>query len=562
MKRRPVACLVALALGLAVDSTADDWFRAGPDAGTVTALATHSTDPETALAGTHFGGIFRTIDGGESWSPSGLRGLEILVVEYSTADPTVVFAGLSRWSRGGAAGGVYRSDDGGLSWVPARAGLEDGSYPPDSPHYHYYEVSGLALDPRDPSVAWAATEKGLFKTIDSGSSWSYEPQFGQRRPFSVAVTSTDPAEVFLSWVYGGVYTSKDGGVSWEDASAGLEYVYNGEVGVRNVYRMIETSWWPGALIAIGESNGVVFFDPETREWSGVRIYLGPRGAYNERWLTDIEAGSPGTQNVWLATGWDGIIHSGSGGESWAYTESVGIECLLAGQRESYLHIPALAVFAGEGDRLLASADNRGVMRSFDRGETWHPASSGLSNTFVSSFVVGPSQPPKLAVATVGHGLFYSEDGGEAWWEVLSGDVHPCSYLSPIAWANPPPDCWRWTEIRRTFDGELLVRGECGIYASSNQGATWRPVDEPVRWPLAELRDGLVRYAETSAEAFVSADSGVSWQQCGALPGPGWAGQGIKQLAVQRTNQLHVSVGRPEVVLNLVAQLIVDDGPLS
>ena len=64
----------ALTLLLATPSRAG-WVSHGPEGGTVTALAVDSASPSTVYAGTFGGGVFKTTNGGGSWSAvnSGLR---------------------------------------------------------------------------------------------------------------------------------------------------------------------------------------------------------------------------------------------------------------------------------------------------------------------------------------------------------------------------------------------------------------------------------------------------------------------------------------------------------
>src|SRR2546426_5794977 len=58
---------LTLTLLLATPSRAG-WVSHGPEGGTVTALAVDSASPSTVYAGTFGGGVFKTTDGGESWS--------------------------------------------------------------------------------------------------------------------------------------------------------------------------------------------------------------------------------------------------------------------------------------------------------------------------------------------------------------------------------------------------------------------------------------------------------------------------------------------------------------
>jgi hypothetical protein len=70
----------------------------------VTALAISRGDPRTLLAGTRAGGVFRSTDGGATWSAfsTGLTTLAITRLAFDPQDPLVAYAGT--WD-----GGVFKA---------------------------------------------------------------------------------------------------------------------------------------------------------------------------------------------------------------------------------------------------------------------------------------------------------------------------------------------------------------------------------------------------------------------------------------------------------------------
>ena len=73
--------------------------------------------------------------------------------------PTTLYAGTARGTPGG---GVFKSTDGGASWSPVNTGLT----------YTSLHVPALALDPTTPTTLYAGTDDGVFKSTDGGGSWS------------------------------------------------------------------------------------------------------------------------------------------------------------------------------------------------------------------------------------------------------------------------------------------------------------------------------------------------------------------------------------------------------
>jgi photosystem II stability/assembly factor-like uncharacterized protein len=59
-------------------------------------------------------------------------------------------------------GGVFKSTDGGSSWSGVNSGL---------PARQYYAPVALAIDPKNPSTLYAGTWDGVFRTTDGGANW-------------------------------------------------------------------------------------------------------------------------------------------------------------------------------------------------------------------------------------------------------------------------------------------------------------------------------------------------------------------------------------------------------
>ncbi len=527
MRYSRCATLLVIGLVAAGGVGASEWIRIGPDAGMVTALAAHPSDPEIALAGTDDAGIFRSQDGGGSWSSVGLRGLGITVIRFSESDPTRVYAGLTRWSQNQIPGGVFSSDDAGLSWTAARGELEDDACPPGSDCFLYLEINDLAVDPSNSSIVWAATDHGLFKTTNAGNSWSRVARIGDDRVISVMVTSGDPHVILVSWPKNGVVKSSDGGVVWRPASYGLQYLDNqGRLLLYSPYEMVEAPWSAGIVFGRVGAEFLFRFDTTVGIWSRVEALdvLPPRGAYQGPWLSCLVPGPLGSQDLWLGTVWSGVVRSSDGGLSWTYADSIGIDCedmhweVPIPGTHSFLEIPVMAVLAGSGDRIVAGTTSRSLVRSLDGGSTWHPSSGGLSNSYPLSLLIDETDVEHMIVGTSGHGLFLTADGGETWTEVLSHELFPCDYWGPNPFGFPPPDCWSWPEIRRVPESGVIARGGCGTHVSFDHGLNWQPAGEFDYWPLGRSSDDQLWYVQESLYQILRGDGvDTNWQACGELP---------------------------------------------
>jgi hypothetical protein len=149
------------------------------------------------------GGVFRSDDGGHSWTTVAATfevGPVALVVD--AADPTTLYAGT-------VLGGVQRSTNGGATWQPKNEGLDRT------------DVLALTADPSNPSVLYVGLDTGgLYKSVDGAESWG-PTGLADVSVRAVVVDPDDPGTIYAATVFDGVFKSADGGDSFEPASAGL-----------------------------------------------------------------------------------------------------------------------------------------------------------------------------------------------------------------------------------------------------------------------------------------------------------------------------------------------------
>ncbi|MEM7203258.1 MAG: glycosyl hydrolase [Planctomycetota bacterium] len=185
------------------------------------------------VGGRHVGfgdGVYRSDDGGASWTNMGLAATEHvskILVHPDDSDVVWVAAQGPLWRAGGERG-VFRSDDGGVTWTRT---LGDDTW---------VGCTDLVLDPRDPNRLYAATWQrhrtvaaylgggpgsGLHRSTDGGRTWerlSRGLPEGSMGKIGLAISPQRPdvlyAAIELDRRKGGVYRSTDRGSSWEKRS--------------------------------------------------------------------------------------------------------------------------------------------------------------------------------------------------------------------------------------------------------------------------------------------------------------------------------------------------------
>jgi photosystem II stability/assembly factor-like uncharacterized protein len=139
------------------------WTAVSPvlDGASVSAIEVASANSKYVFAGTEKGGIFRSLDGGNTWSgnvaSSTLPGTIITRIDTHPTNAKVLYVTV------GGAGHphLFRSDDAGTTWRDASAGQL-----PDSPHH------AIVIRPDQPDTLWVASDAGVFESRNQGSNWS------------------------------------------------------------------------------------------------------------------------------------------------------------------------------------------------------------------------------------------------------------------------------------------------------------------------------------------------------------------------------------------------------
>jgi photosystem II stability/assembly factor-like uncharacterized protein len=484
------ACVVAQ-VALAPSSAVARWLWIGPDGGSVLALAFDPSLPGTVYAGTEFAGVWKSSDGGVSWSMTGpgLPRFGVLSLAVAGRSPSTVYAGTH-----GA--GVFVSVNGGATWSPANAGLPG-----------FFTVYGITVGAEASATIYAygvetifsgnslANYSRAFKTVDGGATWTAADQ-GLTDHIAVtalAADPTSPGRVFAAGSGGlGIWRSLDGGATWN--AVGHPDLPDDTFVVRFAFSPAGSS---------GSANGATLYAATNR--SGVFASADGGLSWQATGLTppmlDLVA-DPSSPGVLYASGgtpgappigFSAIIYkSFDGGVSW---------------QQSAAGIPGstgiLALDPSHPATLLAtlySVNLSGIARSTDAASSWAVSDHGLRALPAEHVASDPLRPGTLYVTASAGGLWKTRNRGKT-WRFLRGGLFGAVVFDPR----------HTTTLFASIDGRLS--------RSLDGGVSWLPIDQGLP-PQAGLGayaigpPGDTLWVLTPQGLFKSADGGASWSGTG------------------------------------------------
>ncbi|GAC1575166.1 MAG: hypothetical protein NVS3B7_07560 [Candidatus Elarobacter sp.] len=232
--------------------------------GRVTSVAGVADDPQRYYLGSAGGGVWKTINGGATWTPlfekQNVSSIGALAIDPRNHD--VVWAGTGETNPRNDVSwgdGIYRSADGGTTWT--NMGLAATR-----------AIASVVIDPRNTNVVLAGAlgdvfadspERGVYRTADGGKTWAKTLYVGPRSGVSELVADPKNPDILYAGIWqfqrrpwtmtsggndDGIWKSSDGGTTWKRLTGhGLPAGMTGRIGLavapsnpNRVYALIES----------------------------------------------------------------------------------------------------------------------------------------------------------------------------------------------------------------------------------------------------------------------------------------------------------------------------------
>jgi photosystem II stability/assembly factor-like uncharacterized protein len=430
MKNFVLLLTAAITLSLQLNSQTiqledTNWYRNGPYSAYVKSLAMAPSNSNVLYLGTYATGIYKTTNGGETWSYCKTENLPVYEDTLNNS-PT-----LPCWWFG-----------------------------------DYYPIEAIAIDPGNENHLWvSALERGLFESTDGGESWQ---KANETLPDTLAVNlihinPQNPDDILLgtgqyftvgSPQNGGPYRTLDGGNAWsliEDVPNGETYniseISRDPTNNDHIIISISSAGEPGFSWGLMESydNGNTWQELSANMYDFKNISINPEN----------------NQNIWgvAYTGyldyW--LMNSNDGGQNWS---------LYEGFEDPYKWVTGLVSDSDFNIYIKRRSDEPDfsfdILKSTDNGNSWTGVDKLTDKTYLGwNNFKNSIQAEHLNTENIyfgnNYGVFHSENGG------LSTQVQNTNFMNSYI-----------------LDMEVKPINNNIIYAAGSQGL-WKSIDGGQNW---------------------------------------------------------------------------------
>ncbi|NOX86145.1 MAG: PKD domain-containing protein [Chlorobi bacterium] len=521
--------------GRGENSSSGDWSSMGPDQtsggyaglGRLNCVGFSPSDNNKIYVGAAAGGVWKTTDGGSTWSPvsdsiAALGISDIVVVEKNGVETVYIGTG-DRDHSDTYSVGVLKSSDGGATWNTT--GL-------DWTQNQFKLINRMIVDPDAPDTIYAATTDGLYQTVDGGTSWSLKTG---TIFIDIEFQPGNTAQIYGSNKSGQVYRSTNYGNSWtqvmsisggkrteiavtaDNSSVVYALVANSSSGLKGIYKSTNG----------GASFSLVYNAYNLLGWN----CSGSGGTSGQGWYDLCIASDPNDENT-VFVGGVNTWKSSDGGTTWNVSNHWWGDCSVPA-----VHADKHYLKYQNGTSTLFECNDGGFYKTSNGGSTWTHLGSGLVISQMYRLSVSQTASDEVIAGLQDNGTKAMLSG--TWNDVIGGDGMEC--LIDYTDENTQYGELYFGDIRRTTnhwvsktsitygisgnaawvtpyiidknDHATLYVGYQDVWKSTNQGNSWTQLSG---WYGNTLRSLAIAnnsdyiYAATLTTLYKTTDGGTTW----------------------------------------------------
>src|SRR3954447_12609577 len=552
------------------------------DSGRLTSIVVDPVHPSTIYVTAASGGIWKTTNGGSSWSAIGdkLPSLSIGTLEIDPNNSQTLYLGLGD-AIDATGVGLLKSTDGGAHW--------------SSPVFlgNSTVINDIAVSKTDSNVVMVATNQGLFRSTNAGAQFSVVPLATggvDAQPFVWSVVSpsdgtfTASMEASFSNLSGStdgeIWRSTNAGASWT-RSTGLSAA--APVGRTTLAGSPSDSSVMYAMSAISNYFGADALAGLFRSTDGGASWTALPTAKAQ--YTNHNAESPTVATLLNGQGWynqmivvdptsSGTFYIGGAQLTPKVTNALAspsysqMSNWLAQFGLPYVHADAhAATFATDGSFYIGS--DGGIFKSTDKGDSWtDDLNNGLTTHQFYNIGSFAAAPQEVLGGLQDNGTRLRAGATSTFNEVIGGDGFGVNinrndgskmvgsiYYDDILKSTDSGKTWAnaWSGIKEANNGKLapfnthivewegdhsgntlLAHSNSRVYVSTDYAGHWAPLGTaglPANLIIRNIGvapDDLdsVGIAATGGRVFVTHNGGASWTQAAAVPNNSFSMQSV------------------------------------
>jgi hypothetical protein len=528
-----------------------------PGLGRVNCIEFHPTNANIIYIGTPAGGLWRTTNGGTTWTclTDGMPSVGVSGIAVSHSNTNIIYILTGDGDGGDTQSiGVLKTTDGGATWYPTGLSWDVTNF-----------VRGfkLRMHPTNSNILFAATTSGIYKTTNGGTSWTNPITSGNI--WDIEFKPGDPTIMYATRRFssnaGQFWRSTDSGDTWTQVTTGVPTnATRMEIGVTpinssRVYLLAGPATGTGSFVGVylSTNSGASFATQSTTP--NLLGYSSTGNDSDHQTTYDLAIAVSHTSSANVMVGGINVWTSSNSGSTWTIRSMWSVPNTIG-----YTHADIHFIRVNPLNNYVYVASDGGIFRSTNFGVSWTDLSSSLGITQWYR-IAGTQSNSSLIIGGTQDNGSNKWTGGTSFQHILGADGMDCMIdhsNSNILYAStqngglnkstnggtsfsgikPAGSTGSWVTpyVMNPSNSSIIYGGyNNGIYKSTNGGSSWTNTGGDGRSAMAHGVNNTSRvYAAAGTTFRMTADAAATWT---VYTAPG----SVTGIAVDPANSLRVFI---------------------